>query len=212
MSDLRKNNKNNKSVRNLAVLNSATQLSVLKMNRLVLALLFGLMVMVVFMGMLLMPADNSIKQAAVAARAAELYEVQMNPVLSAEVDALKSQLVGLVSGSIESKLKILEESLHSGTISETGLDTIRALQDDLVVLKTYSDTGAGRLIAQKYLPQPKNIETIALAEQVSQLKGLVQFLITSCGLMIAVIGGVWVRKRYALEDHSSDQKKIAGGE
>ena len=50
MSDLRKNNKNNKSVRNLAVLNSATQLSVLKMNRLVLALLFGLMVMVVFMG------------------------------------------------------------------------------------------------------------------------------------------------------------------
>jgi hypothetical protein len=47
-------------------------------------------------------------------------------------DALKSQLVGLVSGSIESKLNILEKSLHNGTISETGLGTIRALHDDLV--------------------------------------------------------------------------------
>ncbi|GAW85732.1 conserved hypothetical protein [Bathymodiolus platifrons methanotrophic gill symbiont] len=209
MSDLRKNNENNKSVRNLTVLNSATQLSVLKMNRLVLAMLVGLMAMVIFMGILLMPADDLALQPAQAVKAVDLSQVQMNPVLSAEVDALKSQLVALVSGSIESKLNILEESLRSGTISETGLDTIQALQEDLVVLKTYSATGAGRLIAQKYLPQPKNIETIALAEQVSQLKGLVHFLITSCGLMIAVIGGVWVRRRYALEDNSSEQQKIS---
>ncbi len=209
MSDLRKNNENNKSVRNLTVLNSATQLSVLKMNRLVLAMLVGLMAMVIFMGILLMPADDLALQPAQAVKAVDLSQVQMNPVLSAEVDALKSQLVALVSGSIESKLNILEESLRSGTISETGLDTIQALQEDLVVLKTYSATGAGRLIAQKYLPQPKNIETIALAEQVSQLKGLVHFLITSCGLMIAVIGGVWGRRRYALEDNSSEQQKIS---
>ena len=209
MSNLRKNNKKNKSVRKLAVLNSATQLSVLKMNRLVLAMLIGLMLAVIYMGMLLMPEEITIKQAVVSAKAAELYEVQMNPVLSAEVDALKSQLVGLVSGSIESKLKILEESLHNGTISETGLVTIRALHDDLVVLKTYSETGAGRLIVQKYLQPPKNIETIALAEEVSQLKGLVRFLITSCGLMLAVIGGVWVRRQYALEHSSSEQKKIS---
>ncbi|TXL11186.1 hypothetical protein BMR05_16195 [Methylococcaceae bacterium HT4] len=209
MSDLRKNNENNKSVRNLTVLNSATQLSVLKMNRLVLAMLVGLMAMVIFMGILLMPADDLALQPAQAVKAVDLSQVQMNPVLSAEVDALKSQLVALVSGSIESKLNILEESLRSGTVSETGLDTIQALQEDLVVLKTYSATGAGRLIAQKYLPQPKNIETIALAEQVSQLKGLVHFLITSCGLMIAVIGGVWVRRRYALEDNSSEQQKIS---
>ena len=209
MSDLRKNNENNKSVRNLTVLNSATQLSVLKMNRLVLLMLVGLMAMVIFMGVLLMPADNLALQPVQAVKTVDLYEVQMNPVLSAEVDALKSQLVALVSGSIESKLNTLEEALRGGTISETGLDTIQAMQEDLVVLKTYSATGAGRLIAQKYLPQPKNIETIALAEQVSQLKGLVHFLITSCGLMIAVIGGVWVRRRYALEDNASEQKKIS---
>ena len=209
MSDLRKNNKKNKSVRNLAVLNSATQMSVLKMNRLVLAVLVGLMAMIIFMGMLLIPEQAIVKQPTLTVKSAELYEVQMNPVLSAEVDALKSQLVGLVSGSIESKLKILEDSLRSGTIEKVGLDTIRALQDDLVVLKTYSETGAGRLIVQKYLQSPQSVETIALAEQVSQLKGLVNFLITSCGLMVAVIGGVWVRRQYALEHSSSKHKRIS---
>lgn len=209
MSDLRNNNENNKSVRNLTILDSATQLAVLKMNRLVLVALVSLMALVIFMGAYLLPERPTVIKTVKVVKPAELYEVEMNPVLSAEVDALKSQLVALVSGSIESKLKILEESLQSGTITKTGLQTIRALQEDLVVLKTYSETGAGRLIAQKYRQKPESVETLVLAEQVSQLKDLVHFLITSCGLMLAVIGGVWVRKRYALEDHSGDQKKIS---
>ncbi|NOR79236.1 MAG: hypothetical protein GQ529_00145, partial [Methyloprofundus sp.] len=91
----------------------------------------------------------------------------------------------------------------------TGLDTIYALKEDLVVLKTYSATGAGRLIAQKYLQQPVNkIEAKALAEEVSQLRSLVHFLIASCGLMVAAIGGVWVRKRYALSSDTNQQKKV----
>ena len=209
MSDLRKNNENKKSVRNLTILNSVAEASVLKLNRMVLAMLIGLMAVVIVMGALLMPEKYTFNQVVQAVDPVELYEVQMNPVLSAEVDALKSQLVTLVSGSIESKLKTLEDALRNGTITKTGLNTIRALQEDLVVLKTYSETGAGRLIAQKYLAQPKNLESIALAEQVSQLKSLVYFLITSCGLMVAVVGGVWVRKRYALENHASEQKKIS---
>lgn len=209
MGDLRKNNENNKSVRNLTILNSVPHASVLKMNRVVLAMLVCLMALVIIMGALLIPEEYTVGQPVQAAKAVELYEVQMNPVLSAEVDALKSQLVALVSGSIESKLKILEDSLQNGTITKTGLETIRSLQEDLIVLKTYSETGAGRLIANKYLPQTRNLETIALTEQVSQLKGLVRFLITSCGIMLACIGGVWVRKRYALEDHSSKQEKIS---
>lgn len=210
MGDLRKKNNKNKNVRNIAVLNSVTQLSVLKMNRLVLAVITGLMSMVVFMGILLMPVNEIVKSPEVHKPVA-LYDVQMNPVISAEVDALKSQLVGLVSGSIESKLKILEEGLRTGTISEIGLDTIHALQDDLVVLKTYSETGAGRLIAQKYLQQStaaERVEAKALAEEVSQLKNLVHLLIASCGLMLAAIAGVWVRRRYALNSDIIEQKKI----
>ncbi|RLA25034.1 MAG: hypothetical protein DRQ62_03690 [Gammaproteobacteria bacterium] len=209
MGGLRKNNENKKSVRNLTILNSVAEASVLKLNRMVLAMLIGLMAVVIVMGALLMPEKYTFNQVVQAVDPVELYEVQMNPVLSAEVDALKSQLVTLVSGSIESKLKTLEDALRNGTITKTGLNTIRALQEDLVVLKTYSETGTGRLIAQKYLAQPKNLESIALAEQVSQLKSLVYFLITSCGLMVAVVGGVWVRKRYALENHASEQKKIS---
>lgn len=150
MSDLRRKTENNK-VRNMAVLNPVTQLSVWKMNRLVLAIIISLMATVVFMGMLLMPENEIVPKTTQVHKSTELYNVQMNPVISAEVDALKSQLVGLVSGSIESKLNTLEEGLKAGTITEIGLDTIEALKDDLVVLKTYSETGAGRLIAQKYL-------------------------------------------------------------
>ncbi|MCK5353714.1 MAG: hypothetical protein KAJ63_01240 [Methyloprofundus sp.] len=210
MGDLRKKNKKNKEVRNMAVLNSVTQLSVLKMNRLVLATIIGLMSMVVFMGILLMPVNEIVKSSVQVHKPVALYDVQMNPVISAEVDALKSQLVGLVSGSIESKLKILEEGLRTGTIAEIGLDTIHALQEDLVVLKTYSETGAGRLIAQKYLQQPRaeRAEAQALAAEVSQLRNLVHLLIVSCGLMLAAIAGVWVRRQYVLNDDTIEQKKI----
>lgn len=209
MGDLRKNNKKKNKARNMTVLNSATQLSVLKMNRLVLAIIIGLMAAVVYLGALLMPATEIVKTPMQVHKSVELYDIQMNPVISAEVDALKSQLVGLVSGSIESKLKVLEEGLRTGTIADTGLDTIRALHDDLLVLKTYSETGAGRLIAQKYLQQqPSRVEAKALAEEVSQLRHLVHLLIASCGLMLAAIAGVWVRKRYALSSDVSEQKKI----
>ena len=208
MSNLRKKNENNKAVRKVAVLNSSTHISVLKMNRLVLAVMISLMASVVYMGVLLIPESGAINQSVQAHKPVELYERQMNPVLSAEVDALKSQLVALVSGSIESKLKVLEGSLQSGTISETGQATISALKDDLVVLKTYSETGSGRLIAQKYLEQATKQETKGLAEEVTQLKGLVHFLMTSCGLMLAAVAGVWVRKKYALTNDMNKQKKI----
>ncbi len=210
MSNLRKKNDKNKTVRNVAVINSVTQLSVLKMNRLVLAVIVSLMTAVIVMGMLLVPDSKITNKLAQAQAPVELYDVQMNPVLSAEVDALKSQLVGLVSGSIEGKLKVLEDSLRTGTITDTGLDTIYALREDLVVLKTYSETGAGRMIAQKYLPKSVvKLDAVALAEEVSQLRSMINFLVTSCGLMFAAVAGVWVRKQYALtSDMPTEQQKI----
>jgi len=208
MSNLRKKKENNK-VRNVAVFNSETQLSVLKMNRLVLAIIISLMAAVVFMGMLLIPENEIVSGPVQVHKPTELYDVQMNPVISAEVDALKSQLVGLVSGSIESKLKTLEDGLKAGTISEIGLATIEALKDDLGVLKTYSETGAGRMIAQKYLQQADKTKNKELAEEVSQLRSLIYFLITSCGLMTAAIASVWVRRKYALMHDADEQKKIS---
>jgi len=68
----------------------------------------------------------------------EVTAAEMNPVLSAEVNNLKGQFVGLVSGSIESKLRTLEESVRLGTVS-TALGTIEDLKNDVRVLRTYSE-------------------------------------------------------------------------
>jgi len=205
MSNLRKKKENNK-VRNVAVLNSGTQVSILKMNRLVLAVITGLMATIVYMGIFLIPENNIASGTVQAQKPVELYDVHMNPVVSAEMDALKSQLVALVSGSIEGKLRLLEESLKAGTYSENGLDTIAALKEDLKVLKTYSETGAGRLIAQKYLQESNLVENKNLVSEVSQLRSLIYFLITSCGLMFAVLASVWVRKKYLLKSDEAHQK------
>jgi len=205
MSNLRKKNENNnKAMRNVSEL---TPVSVLRLNRWVLGVVVGLMAIIVVMGAFLIPQQASFDFVR-AQKTVELYDRQMNPVLSAEVDALKSQLVGLVSGSIESKLKVLEESLRAGSIGLTGMDTIHSLQNDLQVLKTYSDTGAGRLIATKAPEVSAN--RIDLVEEVNRLNGLVSFLITSCGLMFAAIAGVWVRKQYILAYSSEvEQQKIS---
>jgi len=205
MSNLRKKNENNnKAMRNVSEL---TPVSVLRLNRWVLGVVVGLMAIIVVMGAFLIPQQASFDFVR-AQKTVELYDRQMNPVLSAEVDALKSQLVGLVSGSIESKLKVLEESLRAGSIGLTGMDTIHSLQNDLQVLKTYSDTGAGRLIATKTPEVSAN--RIDLVEEVNRLNGLVSFLITSCGLMFAAIAGVWVRKQYILAYSSEvEQQKIS---
>lgn len=208
MSKLRKKNENNnKAMRNVNELAVVTPIEILRMNRWVLGVIVGLMTIIVVMGFFLIPSQESFSFVRTQ-KTVELYDRQMNPVLSAEVDALKSQLVGLVSGSIESKLKTLEESLRTGSIGLTGMETIHSLQDDLQVLKTYSKTGAGRLIATKMPVISAN--RVDLLAEVSQLKSLVNFLITSCGLMFAAAAGVWVRKRYVLTYNAEvGQQKIS---
>jgi hypothetical protein len=203
MSNLRKKNENNKAMRNVSKL---TSINILRLNRWVLGVIVGLMAMIILMGAFLIPNQESISFVRTQ-KTIELYERQMNPILSAEVDALKSQLVSLVSGSIESKLKILEESLRTGSIGLTGMEIIHSLQDDLQVLKTYSKTGAGRLIATK--SPVINASKVDLLAEVSQLKSWVNFLITSCGLMFAAVGGVWIRKRYVLVNSEVEQQKIS---
>lgn len=203
MSNLRKKNENNKALRNVSKL---TPIGVLHLNRWVLGVIVGLMAIIVFMGAFLIPQEESLSFVR-AQKTVELYDRQMNPVLSAEVDALKSQLVGLVSGSIESKLKVLEDSLRTGSIGLTGMETIHSLQDDLQVLKTYSKTGAGRLIASK--SPVASVSQVSLVAEISELKSLVNLLITSCALMFAAFASVWVRKRYLLAYSDAEQQKIS---
>jgi hypothetical protein len=161
--------------------------ALMKVNRLLLAAVCLLMAVVLIGGFLLFPSDNFINRYK-SVTATEAYASEMNPVLSAEVIALKGQLVGLVSGSIESKLNALEENIRTGSVSSS-IGAIEDLKNDLKVLRSYSEPAKkGKAV----------ISNEQLMQEMSQLKRLIYLTLASCGLMLAAVAGVWIRNRYRL--------------
>lgn len=161
--------------------------ALMKVNRLLLTIICALMVIILIAGFLLFPNDGFLTRYK-NATATEAYAAEMNPVLSAEVNALKGQLVGLVSGSIESKLNALEESIRVGSVSSS-IGAIEDLKNDLKVLRSYSE------------PAKKGKETISneqLMQEMSQLKRLIYVTLASCGLMLAAVAGIWIKNRNRL--------------
>ena len=161
--------------------------ALMKVNRLLLTIVCALMAVVFIAGFLLFPSDgfiNNYKKATVT----EIYTAEMNPALSSEVNALKGQLVGLVSGSIESKLNALEESIRVGSVSSS-IGTIEDLKNDLKVLRSYSES------AKKGQTAVSNEQ---LMQEMSQLKRLIYLTIASCGLMLAAVAGIWIKNRNRL--------------
>ncbi len=170
-------------------------------NRFLLLLASLLMVIVFVLGFLLLPADNMLDNFKSKPQGKSVAYTIQNPVLSAEINTLKGQLVGLISGSIESKLRILEQSVRTGSITAS-LGTIQDLRNDVRVLRSYSSVAD-----KKEVENPVNE---ALLKEVSQLKNLIYLTLASCGLMIAAIGGIWVRNRYRL-DHPDSFKRAELG-
>lgn len=159
----------------------------MKVNRALLGVVFFLMLIVFVLGLLFIPGSDEVtsyKQSSVA----NVASTSMNPVVSAEVNSLKGQLIGLVSGSIESKLRTLEESVKLGTVNNS-LGTIADLKNDIKVLRSYSDA------PKKAEPVVSNVQ---LAEEVTHLKHLIYMSLASCGLMFAAAAGVWVKYRKRL--------------
>ena len=155
----------------------------MKVNRWLMAMVFFLMTVIVIAGFFLFPANDLTRL-----KKSEVTVPEMNPVLSAEVNTLKGQFVGLVSGSIESKLRSLEESIRLGTVS-TALGTIEDLKNDVKVLRSYTE------------PAKKEKVVIAneqLMQEMSELKRLIYVTLASCGLMLAAIAGIWFKNRYRL--------------
>jgi hypothetical protein len=160
--------------------------ALMKVNRWLLTMVCALMVVVLIAGFLLIPTDSFINRYQTAA-ATETYAAEMNPVVSAEVSALKGQLVGLVSGSIENKLNLLEESIRVGTVSSS-IGTIEELKGDLKVLRSYSEPKKGKVV----------VSNEQLMAEMSQLKRLIYMTIASCGLMLAAVAGIWIKNRKRL--------------
>lgn len=167
--------------------------ALVKANRFLLMLVFALMVAVFAMGAVLMPTQNTIDEIQ-ANRAAKAAYALQNPAISAEINALKGQLFGLVSGSIESKLRSLEDNLKRGSISDS-LNTIQDLKSDVKVLSAYSN-----------VPQVKvenNTVNQQLIKELTDLKDLVYLTFISCGLMVAGVACIWLRRHYRLTHQKS---------
>ncbi|MGZ4957111.1 MAG: hypothetical protein ACXV8Q_18580 [Methylobacter sp.] len=161
--------------------------ALMKVNRLLLTIVCALMVVVLIGGFLLFPTDSFLTRYK-NATATEVYASEMNPVFSAEVNALKGQLVGLVSGSIESKLNALEESILVGSVSSS-INTIEDLKNDVKVLRSYSEPAKkGKAV----------VSNEQLMQEMSQLKRLIYLTIVSCGLMLAAVAGIWIKNRNRL--------------
>lgn len=161
--------------------------ALMKVNRLLLATVCILMVIVLVIGYVLLPNENILENYQNTS-VTKTYAAEMNPVLSAEVNELKGQLVGLVSGSIESKLNALEESIRVGSVSSS-IGAIEDLKNDIKVLRSYS------------APSQKGKNVISneqLIQEMSQLKRLIYVTLASCGLMLAAVGGIWIKNRYQL--------------
>lgn len=162
--------------------------ALVKANRFLLALVFVLMVAVFVMGVFLMPKQKSLNELKSHQADAAAYALQ-SPVISAEINMLKGQLFGLVSGSIDSKLRSLEENIKRGSVVDS-LNTLQDLKSDVKVLSTYSNAPPA---------EKKSADTNQqLIEELTDLKDLVYMTFISCGLMIAALAGVWLRHRYRL--------------
>jgi hypothetical protein len=157
-----------------------------KANRWLLFTVFFLMSVIVVGGFFLFPHEDvtAFQKAAITSNA-----TQTNPVLSAEVNALKGQFVGLVSGSIESKLRTLEESVRLGTAPDSLL-TIEELRNDIQALRAYSNASGNDKAA--------GVANDQIVQEMSQLKGLVYLSLASCGVMILAVAGIWIRSRRQL--------------
>ncbi|MGZ8224398.1 MAG: hypothetical protein ACXW0H_04895 [Methylobacter sp.] len=159
----------------------------MKINKLLLAIVFSLMTVVLILGFLLFPShDFTTNYKKI--RTSEAYASGMNPVLSSEVNNLKGQFIGLISGSIESKLRTLEENIRSGTVSNS-LGTLEDLKNEVKVLRSYSYPAKNEAV------NPANEQ---LMQEMSELKNLIYVTLASCGLMFAAIAGIWIKNRNLL--------------
>lgn len=154
--------------------------TLMKSNRWLLRCVLFLMAVIFVGGFLLVPKGDyeAVKQKNFA------YAEKNSPRLMAEMDSLKGQVVGLVSGSIEGKLKSLETSIKAGSLNGS-LGTIEEIKNDLKILRGYSP-GEKAETAVK-------LDNELLIEEMSHLKRLIYFILASCGLMFAAVAGIWAK-------------------
>ncbi len=175
-------NKNNKKEMQVVVLPdipSYQQLMVV--NRWLLRTVIFLMFVIVLAGVFWLPSSDFLGDYKTIT-ADDINIAQTNNNGSTDVDVLKGQVVGLISGSIENKLNSLEQSLRTGTLTNS-LGELEAIKTDVKMLRTYSvPTQANKTNSNEQIMR-----------EMSQLKRLIYLTIASCALLFAAVTGIWLR-------------------
>jgi hypothetical protein len=163
-------------------------------NRILLFVMLALMAVILTLSSFLLSSSSDLVAELKQKQQMEITQDALkNPVTSTEVDALKSQLIGIVSGSIESKLKSLEKNIERGR-PLTALETVKSLKNDVKVLRNYAKPP---VVVVEKKPEMTTGNAILLSE-IAQLKKLTYMTLGSCGLMFAALAGIWVKGRRQL--------------
>lgn len=122
--------------------------------------------------------------------------------LVSDVELLKGRMNHLITGTMETKIHKLEQSLKSGIISRNDLTTIQELREDLQVLKAHSLRNASTTLQVDQRGARINAQTALhsqrLLNEFSKIKNLFYISIASWGGLILIIGGAWLRGYYRL--------------
>ena len=145
------------------------------------------------------PSKSILEKYENALPASETGGERIDPILSEEIAVLKGQLSAIITGSMESKLRMLEQSIRGGTLSAADLGTIQDLKSDLNILRTYSfqahdNTSVDSLRLRQANDARLKIEYFA--QELGHLKVLFYVSIASCGFLAMAMGGLWLQSAH----------------
>ena len=158
----------------------------INLNRYLISAVFVLMTLIFVLGFFIFPDNNQIAQT-LKNKQQLATTIKNSPAIHAEIDSLKGALVGLVTGSIEAKLKSLEEGIKLGSVLGS-LQTLQNIRNDVKTLHKYSDPLEQK---QQQIAQAN----VALIEEVSHLKSLIYLTLGSCCLMFTALLLILARNR-----------------
>jgi hypothetical protein len=122
--------------------------------------------------------------------------VNQEPRLSPEVKTLEGRLARVLSASVESKLRRLEQSVERGTLGGEDLQLLEAAAGELRLLRSQPAGGMGHDRAPEH-PRYQAIESPATAAgpdalgQVKELRAVVYAVVVCLALLLLLAIGLW---------------------
>jgi hypothetical protein len=126
--------------------------------------------------------------------------VAKDPVLYREVGLLRRQSNALLTGSIETKLRLIETSLRNGKVRAADLEMLQSLREELKLLKNSSsfDPSTRRAVPRPSVARQAGrssahlINNEQMLAEMAYMKNLLYVSIASCGLLFVSVGGLWL--------------------